>query len=82
MTWNYRVIRNPSQDFYEEVIEPYYTINEVFYDKSDGKPYAYGPPSSVLGNSVEDIRLTLEQMARALEEPVLDARDVGGNFSE
>ena len=69
--WNHRVIRTP-YNIGEK--DPYYTygIHEVYYDE-DG-PFSWTvEPIKFTGDSVEDIKWSLEKMLECLSKPVLQA---------
>ena len=69
-TWNHRVIKHDADN--DEV---YYALHETHYN-DDGKPEATTTfPTAVQGDSVEDLRWTLEQMLKALDQPVLNYKD-------
>ena len=59
--WNYRVVKEKG----------YYTIREVHYN-DDGSIYAYSSePRPAFGESIEELKETLEWMLKSLEKPVL-----------
>ena len=65
MTWNHRVVK-----FSED--EDYFAICEMYYDE-DGNPWAHTEDGvRVSGNSVEELRETLQRMLDCLDKPVLD----------
>lgn len=70
LTWNNRVL---------QFAEPgsgdlWYAIHEVHYE--DGRPILYTEdPAAVVGDSIEDLRLSLRMMARCLDEPTLKETD-------
>ncbi len=69
--WNHRVLREtlPNGEYY-------YSIHEVFYN-DDGSIYAYTKdPIDVGGESIKDIRQTLNWIRKCLKNPVLIAEDV------
>ena len=67
MPWNHRVIKlNISDD--------YYLINEVFYNK-DGSIFGYAN-TGVGGESIDDIRETLEWMLECLDKPILIEEEI------
>ena len=71
-TWNHRVMLHKGADAGDD----YYSIHEVHYD--DGRPVGYTEHGvDVGGNSVEELRVTLERMLRCLEQPVLTPDDCG-----
>lgn len=64
MHWNHRVVR-----FVED--ETYFGICEVFYE--DGKVMAHTEnPVALCGESVEELRETLQHMLDCLDKPILD----------
>jgi CBS-domain-containing membrane protein len=64
-TWNNRVVR---RTYPHEVV---YAIHEVHY--TDYVPHSVTvDPVPVAGESVDQLRNTLERMLRALDKPVLD----------
>ena len=68
MTWNHRVIKKGKD--YE-----YLAIHEVHY-RYDGTISGYPEhPARVLGESIEELRIVLEQMLGALDKPVIDKTD-------
>ena len=65
-TWNHRVMKRKDGD------EDWFTIHEVYYkDNMDIEGYTK-ETISVGGNSIEDLRWTLEQMIKSLDKPILD----------
>ncbi len=77
MTWNHRVVRRVYD--LPGSVTTHYEIREVYYD--DDKPNACTEdPVGVCGESVNEIRETLERMAHALDKPVLEYDDfITGN---
>ena len=68
--WNHRVI-----EFVEPDGQPWFQIHEVYYG-TDGLPQAYtDDPIPVHGDSIEEMRETLERMRRCLDKPVLREKD-------
>ena len=70
MSWNYRVIRSqePNGGFY-------YAIHECYYD-GDRLPHRWtASPVSVSGETHAELLTTLQQMHRAVLEPVLEQCD-------
>ena len=69
-TWNHRIMRHKGADAGDD----YYSIHEVHY--RDGRPVGYTEHGvDVGGNSVEELRVTLERMLRCLALPVLTPAD-------
>ena len=67
MPWNHRVIKlNISDD--------YYKISEVFYNQ-DGSIFGY-INTGVSGESIDDIRETLEWMLECLDKPILIEEEI------
>lgn len=67
MPWTYRVMRQTCPSG-----EPYFGIHEVYYD-GDQPPHSWSSaPRPVGGDSIDDLRWTLEKMLLALDQPVLD----------
>jgi hypothetical protein len=65
--WNHRVVRSSDGDLY---------LQEVSYSK-DGTPFGY---SNVFlaAESLDGLRTILQQLERALAQPILDADDLAG----
>lgn len=64
--WNHRVLQ--SKDGHGE---EYYTIREVHYN-DDGTIYAYSKdPRPAYGDTIEELRETLQWMLDCLDKPVL-----------
>lgn len=68
-TWNHRVMLHAKADAGDD----YYVLTEVHYDA--GIPRLYADNATVGGNSIEELRETLERMLRALDKPVLTPAD-------
>jgi hypothetical protein len=70
MTWNHRVVKRTYST--EKYSEDYFSIHEAYYDEN-GKIFAItdsGVPPG--GESLEDLKWSVEQMKKALDHPVLD----------
>jgi hypothetical protein len=68
MGWNHRVIKEGDE------ADSWYAIHEVYYDR-DSKDLVQGwteNPVRVIGDSLEDLRWTLEKMLESLDKPVID----------
>lgn len=52
-------------------------FKEVYYDDK-GKPYAYSEPY-MCGDDLDELRLLLLRLEKALGEPVLHETDFGGH---
>jgi hypothetical protein len=71
MSWNYRVIRS-----WEANGELYYAIHECLYEGGDRLPHSWtASPVSVSGETHAELLTTLQQMHRAVLEPVLEQCD-------
>lgn len=71
MSWNHRVIEFVDPDDGR----PWFQIHEVYYD-DQGRPEAYTEnPVPVYGDTIDEMRTTLERMRLALDQPVLRERD-------
>ena len=69
--WDYRVVRKESDDGLDER----YSIQEVYYDE-DGIPTAQTMDLMVEQDTITGMRTQLENMLKALGEPVLDESDI------
>ena len=67
--WDYRVIKTVDEVTKEEFLD----IHEVYYNNI-GKPTARSL-ANASGESVEQIRNSLNQMLLALDKPILRAKD-------
>lgn len=70
MTWNHRVVKRtypaPSH-------ETFFQIHEAYYYHGEGKtPSVTVEPTAPVGETLEELRETLQRMLRALDKPVLD----------
>ncbi len=72
--WDYRVVRKESEDGSDE----WYSIQEVYYD-DDGQPMAQTIDLQVEQDTITGMRTQLENMLKALGEPVLDESDIVDN---
>lgn len=77
MHWNHRVLRTS-----DKVFGMSYAIHECFYQKYDDTiPHAWtDEPVPVHGETLEELRTTLNWMLSALEKPVLV--DIDGRAME
>jgi len=69
MSWNHRVMKH------HDCGETWYGIHEVFYDE-EGKVENCTYDADITGESLEDLKRTLEWMLVCLDKPVLDYEDV------
>ena len=72
--WDYRVVRRESEGDTEE----WYSVQEVYYDE-DGTPMAQTMDLMVEQDTITGMRTQLENMLKALDEPVLDESDIVDN---
>ena len=72
--WDYRVVRRESEDGSVE----WYSVQEVYYDE-DGTPMAQTLDLMVEQDTITGMRTQLENMLKALDEPVLDESDIADN---
>ena len=70
MSWNYRVIRRREANG-----EFYYAIHECYYDGDRLQHSWMASPASVIGETHAELLTTLQQMHRAVLEPVLEQCD-------
>ena len=71
MVWNHRVIRKLDLNG-----DAYYHIHEVYYPEVGAKPDKITvEPMTPYGDTVEDLRWTLEKMLECLDKPILDYKD-------
>ena len=70
MGWNHRVVK---RTYPEPSGETFYQIHEAYYGlNGSGKPSITVDPMYAIGESVDELRETLQRMLRALDKPVLD----------
>lgn len=68
MSWNHRVVK---RIYPEPSGETFYQIHEAYYGLED-KPLITTEPKALVGESIDELRETLQRMLRALDKPVLD----------
>lgn len=68
MSWNYRVVKHTSENF--GVVEDYYKIHEVFYNKS-GNIHLWSDSVEPHGLSKEELKQDLHMMLEAFDKPIL-----------
>lgn len=76
--WEYRIIKH----YYPEAVQEereVLEVHEVFYNE-DGSPHLYRPDSTLIGSTLEEIKVSHMWMVEAFSKPVLDERDfqIGG----
>lgn len=69
MTWNYRVIENLNDD------EPYYTIEEVYYNE-EGKIESWTEGAwEPLGSTLAELEEEINHIQHAFDKPILTLLD-------
>ena len=70
--WNHRAVRRVQMEGDCKCVE--YAIHEAFYDqdKPGDRPSITLEPVAAYGDTIEELRETLQRMLRALDHPVLD----------
>ena len=80
--WDYRIVRReeyrPSEHNSVGGSDEWYSIQEVYYDE-DGTPMAQTLDLQVEQDTITGMRTQLENMLKALDEPVLDESDIVDN---
>jgi hypothetical protein len=69
MTWNHRVVRRASVVFGKPV--EVLGIHEVFYGPDGGISWTTEPVAAE-GDTLDELRETLERMLKALDQPIID----------
>jgi len=64
-TWNHRVVKSQDEDGTE-----YLTIQEVYYD--DDKPQMHTLELGVEGETIDDLKDTLQRMLKCVDQPIMD----------
>ena len=65
--WDYRVVRQTTEDGAE-----WLSVQEVYYDDETGKPMAHTTDLEVVGDSISDLRKTLQRMLWCLDKEIVD----------
>ena len=73
--WDYRVVRRELED---GETGDWYSVQEIYYDE-DGTPMAQTMDLMVEQDTITGMRTQLENMLKALDEPVLDESDIVDN---
>ena len=80
--WEYRVVRSkkyhPADDNSISSYDDWYSVQEVYYD-GDTVPMAQTMDLMVEQDTIAGMRTQLENMLKALDEPVLDESDIVDN---
>lgn len=64
-SWNYRILAHKIGNYIEM------QIHEVYYDNEQQKPVGYTENAHISGDSVMEIKTTIELMKGALDLPIL-----------
>ena len=75
-SWNHRVVVMTE----ENDGDPLFEVREVFYN-DDGVPIGHGEPS-VMSDTMEGLSWVIDQMKKALDQPVLKPQDFIENKRE
>lgn len=68
MFWNHRVIRHKNY-----ANEDYFTIEEVYFEQESPQiPVQHTTDLKIYGDTIDELRWTLENMIKALDEPIID----------
>lgn len=71
MSWNYRIFKRIHRNKYLHEPETLYEIRETYYDK-DGNINGWAETPDVIGDSVDELKGTLEKMLLACDKPVVE----------
>jgi hypothetical protein len=71
MGWNHRVVRRfyPNTHMDDSIL---YEIHEVYYDKDGTIGSITQEPISIMEETVDDLRKTVERLTKCLESPIID----------
>jgi hypothetical protein len=71
MSWNHRVVRRfyPNTHMDDSIL---YEIHEVYYDKDGTIGSITQEPISIMEETVDDLRKTVERLTKCLESPIID----------
>lgn len=71
MSWNHRIIRRiyPNTHMDDSIL---YEIHEVYYDKDGTIGSITKEPISIIEESVEDLKSTIERLTKCLTTPIID----------
>ena len=71
MSWNHRVVRRfyPNTHMDDSIL---YEIHEVYYDKDGTIGSLTQEPISIMEETVDDLRKTVERLTKCLESPIID----------
>ena len=65
--WDYRVVRQTSEDGDE-----WLSVQEVYYDDETGEPMAHTTDLTLEGDTITNIRTTLQRMLWCLDKEIVD----------
>jgi hypothetical protein len=84
MPWNHRVLRHKFPPIKDVQREDHYIIHEVYFNegKQDEPHSCTKDGVEVRGESIEELRETLQRMLRCLDHPVLDYDVIAGRTDE
>ena len=71
MSWNHRVVRRfyPNTHMDDSIL---YEIHEVYYDKDGTIGSLTQEPISIMEETVDDLRKTVERLTKCLDSPIID----------
>lgn len=73
MSWNYRIIRRTYDEYGVET----YTIHSVHYNEKGDPTLVSTEPSSVMGQTLEELKDDFDMQRVAFGKPILDYEDFG-----
>ncbi len=75
MGWNYRIVKR-TEKWPGGPDEVMFYVHEAYYDKVDGKPDSITTdPIVIYGDDIESLQWTVDQIQKALQQPVLNYED-------
>lgn len=74
MPWQHRVVKR-TYEYDGGNTETLYQIHEYFYNNGLPNPTITEEPVTLMEDSIESLRTTLERMIKCLDAPVLDWND-------
>ena len=74
--WEYRIVRHKLteeeiKNAPEDTTAEWYSLQEVYLDE-DGAPYAHTIDLMAEGETIDDMKLTMQDMMKAFDLPVVD----------
>jgi hypothetical protein len=73
MTWNHRIIRRNGRDL---------AIHEVYYNEAGDPDMVTNDATGIYGETIDELRETLQRMLRALDTPILEYESFEQNQNE